>query len=67
MLIVARLIGPIGSPYPGIPIVVAFVCFLIAVGIRSAQHPDRPMVATMDIGSLAVLLSLNRNFMLGQV
>jgi hypothetical protein len=36
MLIVAMLMGPIGSPYPGTPIVVAFVCFLIAVGVRSA-------------------------------
>ena len=36
MLIVAILVGPVGSPFPGIPIALAFVCLLIAVGVRSA-------------------------------
>ena len=50
MLIVAILAGPIGSPYPGTPIALAFICFLIAVGVRLAllrrtrtyRTPGRP-------------------------
>ena len=36
MLIVAILGGPIGSPYPGTPIALAFVCLLVAAGVRLA-------------------------------
>ena len=36
MLVVVILVGPIGSPYPGTPIALAFVCLLIADGVRLA-------------------------------
>lgn len=36
MLDVAIFAGPIGSPYPGTPIALAFICFFIAVGVRLA-------------------------------
>lgn len=70
MLVVANLVGPIGSPYPGTPIALAFICFLIAVGVRSALlrrsrtdgTPGRPhrgadaLVTATAIAFVAVVL-----------